>query len=193
MSNAILRVSQPLLALAVAGGLTLPSALRAQGPNEMQASGPRIQSNGPTFEVANPSFTAPEGHVYKAVFEIASGDSDSERPVADLTTVARFLNVHARHGVPDDQVQVAAVFHGPAYAALLTDEAYAERHDGKENPTRDLVRELLDAGVPLVLCGQTAGGRGVTQEDLVPGAQIALSAMTALNVFLSQGYQFNPW
>jgi intracellular sulfur oxidation DsrE/DsrF family protein len=55
------------------------------------------------------------------------------------------------------------------------------------------VEELLASNVQLVLCGQTAGFRGVKRDELLPGVQLGISAMTALNVFQAQGYQFNPW
>ena len=185
------------LALFVFAALALVAPpLVAQGQSSipgMQASGPRIMSGGFTIKVDDPSFVVPADHTFRAVFEIREGDGDGADVNPQLTTVARFLNLHARHGVPDDQVMAAAVVHGPGFAALLTDEAYAARFDGKTNPTRELVEELLAEGVQLVLCGQTAGGRGVTQDELLPGAQIALSAMTALNYFLSQGYHLNPW
>lgn len=186
-----------------AGFIALAAALLTGAPataqeaptatQELQRSGPRIMSGGPTFEVEDPSFVVPSAHTFRAVFELAQGDGEGERMNQQVTTIARFLNLHARHGVPDDKVQAAGVVHGPAFSALLTDEAYAARFDGKANPTRELVEELLANGVQLVLCGQTAGGRGVTQDELIPGAQIALSAMTALNYFVAQGFFLNPW
>lgn len=184
----------PLPALALALSLGLPGAAAAQQPTAgMQPSGPRIQSGGPTFGVESPSFVAPADHVFRAVFEINQGDSDGTQLNPQLNTVARFLNLHARHGVPDDRVHAAAVIHGGGWTALMSDEAYGARFEGKTNPTRALVEELLANGVQLVLCGQTAGARNVRQEELLPGVQIGLSAMTALNVFQAQGYQFNPW
>ncbi len=160
---------------------------------EMQRSGPRILSGGPTFGVEAPSFVIPADHTFRAVFEIVDGDGGGDQPHQEITTIARFMNVHARHGVPDDQVQTAAVVHGGGFAALLHDEAYGARYDGKTNPTRELVEELMANGVQVVLCGQTAGSRGIGQEDLIPGVQVALSAMTALNYFLAQGFFLNPW
>lgn len=173
--------------------LHIPATLAAQRPDVagLTRSGPVIESAGPTVKVDNPTFALPAGHVFKAVYEINRGDTAvvSEQ----LTTVARFLNLHARHGIPRERVQAAAVFHGSGWMALLTDSAYGARFAGKPNPSRRLVEELLAYGVPLVLCGQTAGMRGVRQQELLPGVQVAISAMSALNVFQAQGHQFNPW
>jgi intracellular sulfur oxidation DsrE/DsrF family protein len=173
--------------------LHVPLVAAAQRPDGAgrTRSGAVIESTGPTVRVDNPSFAIPAGHVFKAVYEINRGDTAvvSEQ----LTTIARFINLHARHGIRRERVQAAAVFHGTGWMALLSDSAYGARYSGKPNPSRRLVEELLAYGVPLVLCGQTAGMRGVRREELLPGVQVAISAMSALNVFQAQGFQFNPW
>jgi len=173
--------------------LLFPASLAAQRPDAagLTRSGPVIESTGPTVKVDNPTFAIPAGHVFKAVYEI--NRSDTAAVSEQLTTVARFINLHARHGIPRERVQAAAVFHGSGWMALLTDSAYGARFSGKPNPSRRLVEELLAYGVQLVLCGQTAGMRGVRREELLPGVQVAISAMSAINVFQTQGYQFNPW
>ncbi len=179
----------------LAAALILPGVLMAQSPAgpELRQAGPRILSGGMSFQVDDPSFVAPDGHEFRAVFEINAGDADGAQVNRQINTIARYLNIHARHGVPDDHVHAAAVVHGGGWTALLSDEAYGARFDGKPNPTRALVEELLAEGVPLVLCGQTAGARGVDREELLPGVQVGVSAMTALNVFSSRGYHLNPW
>lgn len=171
----------------------LPGALAAQAGPAARESGPRILSGGMTFRIDAPTFTAPDDHVFRAVFEIVQGDGDGSQPNPQVTTIARYLNLHALHGVPDDRVHAAAVIHGSGWTALLSDEAYGARFDGRPNPTRALVEELLANGVQLVLCGQTAGARGVGREELLPGVDVALSAMTALNVLQARGYGLVPW
>ena len=77
---------------------------------------------------------------------------------------------------------------------LLTDEAWAARElDGVENPGAEQVREMLDAGVRFIVCGQSAAGLGVSNEDLISGVEIALSAMTAHALLQQQGYTVNPF
>ncbi len=181
------------LALTVCAAL-LPVAADAQrAPNVpgMQPSGPVINSTGFSIKVENPTFAIPAGHVFKAVWEINQGDTTAVNQ--QLTTIARFLNVHARHGIPGANVQTAAVVHGNGWMAVLSDSAYGARYGGKPNPSKALVQELLASGTQLVLCGQTAGARGIKQSELLPGVQLAISAMTAFNVFQAQGFQFNPW
>jgi intracellular sulfur oxidation DsrE/DsrF family protein len=192
MRPVVLAFSRRLASVALAA-LILPSTLVAQRTDVtgLQRSGPVIESGGPSVKVEHPTFTMPDGHVFKAVFEINRSDTVSANE--QLTTAARFLNLHARHGIERERVKVAAVVHGSGWMALLSDSAYGVRFPGKANPSGRLVEELLANGMQLVLCGQTAGMRGVRREELLPGVQLAISAMSALNVFQAQGYQFNPW
>jgi intracellular sulfur oxidation DsrE/DsrF family protein len=183
------------LARVAAFVLTVSAPLLAQDaviPGR-QASGPVIQSTGMSIKVDNPTFAVPDGHVFKAVFVIDAGGGDSVQVNAQLNTIARFYNLHVRHGYLEARVRGAAVVHGNGWPALLTDSAFAARFGGKPNPSRRLVEELLEHGAQLVLCGQTAGNRSIRRDELLPGVKVAISAMTALNVLQADGYRFNPW
>ncbi len=179
----------------LAAPLQVPVQAQAPPPAipGQQRSGPVIQSTGMSIKVDDPTFRAPENFVFKAVFEINAGGGDSIMVNAQLTSLARFLNMHVRHGYPEANVKAAAVVHGAGWPALLTDAAFAARFGGKPNPSRALVEELVQHGAQLVLCGQTAGARSIRRDELLPGVQVAISAMTALNVLQADGYRFNPW
>ena len=196
VNDAVLRTMRRLAATAVlTGGLLigpLTTAPQGQASSSLQSSGPVIDSAGRSFQVDNPTFVAPAAHVFKAVFEINAG-GDAPEPNEQLGTIARFYNLHVRHGAPEKNVRAAAVFHGQGWTALLTDAAFAKRYGGRPNPSRRLTEELLAHGAQLVLCGQTAGARGISRDELIPGVTVAISAMTALNVLQSQGYGFIPW
>ena len=171
--------------------LALPAPLAAQQRPGLTQSGPVIQSGGQSVKVDDATYVIPDGHVFKAVYVIDRADTTGANQ--QLTTIARFLNLHARHGVPKERLFAGAVVHGSGWMSLLSDSAHRARFGGKPNPSKRLVEELLANNVQLILCGQTAGFRGVKREELLPGVQLAISAMTALNVLQAQGYQFNPW
>lgn len=158
-----------------------------------QMSGPVIQSTGMSFKVDDPTFTIPAGHTFKALFIINAGGGDSVKVNEQLITMARYFNLHARNGIANDRVLGAAVFHANGWPALLNDSAFAARFGGKPNPTRQLVEELVQHGAQLILCGQTAGNRGIRREELLPGVKVALSAMSAVEYLQSVGYQLVPW
>ena len=168
--------------------LLLVPGLSAQQRTE---AGPMITSGGAVFMV-DPDFATPIDGNYRAAFEIATPSQAPDRLNPTINTVARFLNMHAQAGVLPGQLSGAIVAHGPAAFELLDDEAYREKF-GVDNPNAELIRELIAAGQPVILCGQTAASRGVPTDGLIPGVQVALSAMTAFLLLQGEGYHVNPW
>jgi intracellular sulfur oxidation DsrE/DsrF family protein len=102
----------------------------------------------------------------------------------NLVSVARYLNMHARNGVPVEHLQLAIVVHGPAVKNLL-------HTDG--NPNLELIALLQDAGVSIYVCGQSMAFGGFAKSELANGVKIALSAMTMLTTLQSDGYALLPW
>jgi len=167
--------------------LLLPSVdgLQAQ-PLSQARTGPVIDDYGPVYDVPSPDFATPLGPS-RVVFEVAEGAPDAGQLNTRLETVARYLNMHARAGRPVGAMQVALVVHGSAGKDLLGLEGFRERY-AVENPNYDLIQQLIGAGVQVVLCGQTQTHRGVARDELAPGVEVALSAMTALVALQSRGY-----
>lgn len=154
-------------------------------------AGPIIHSAGAVFGVS-PDMATPIDRDYRVAFEIAGPASSPDRMNASINTVARFLNMHAQAGVPTERLSGAIVAHGAASFELLDNEAYRARF-GVDNPNAELLKELIASGQPVVLCGQSAASRGVPTDGLIPGVQVALSAMTAFMLLQDEGYRVNPW
>ena len=177
-------ISAALLLLAISA----PSASGQQRPE----AGPIVNSGGPVFIVEDPTFETPTDRELKAIFELRTAPDDLSRPQQQVGTMARYLNMHAKNGVPRENVRVAGVVHGSAVWAVLTDENHRERH-GMDNPNRAMIEEIIASGGQVILCGQSAAARQIAREDLLPGVQVAMSAMTALTVLQQDGYQIILW
>ena len=188
-------LSHGVSALALVITVARAGPLGAQAPSSVsqQSSGPVITAAGPSFVVQAPTFIAPARMEMKALFEIDAGGGDTLKVNEQLVTMARFFNIHVRNGVAESQLKAAAVFHGAGWTALLSDSAFAARFGGTQNPSRNLVQELLVHGAQLVLCGQTAGARNISRSELLPGVQVSTSAMTAMLALQSDGYRYIPW
>ena len=98
--------------------------------------------------------------------------------------IARYLNMHARSGVPLENMDLAIVIHGPAVKNLL---------DTDGNPNSELIALLKNAGVSIYVCGQSMAFGGFANTELANGVKIALSAMTMLTTLQSDGYALLPW
>ncbi len=124
----------------------------ASEPSE-PSLGPAIEGYGPTYPINDRDVALRDNFVYNAVFDAAANPDETSLNTG-LVSIARYLNMHARHGVPIDNMNIAVVAHGPALKTLLTDDAYSARF-GIDNPNSELLQKLRAAGVSFYVCGQS--------------------------------------
>jgi intracellular sulfur oxidation DsrE/DsrF family protein len=153
--------------------------------------GPVIEAYGPTLLVEDRDIPLVEGFDYRVVFDVAAYRGDKNSLNLKLVSVARYLNMHARNGVPVENMTVAVVLHGTALKNALSNSAYASRH-GALNPNLDLISKLHEKGVAFYACGQSMGFSGITKSDLAGPVKVVLSSMTMLTVLQSDGYALIP-
>jgi intracellular sulfur oxidation DsrE/DsrF family protein len=151
------------------------------------SNGPLIDRYGPVYDIPKPGFQTPTDITYKAVFDVGPSPEDPSQVNPRIESLARFLNMHARAGVRARDMKLALVLHGPAGKDALSDSAYKSRF-GVHNPNRALIEDLAANNVRIILCGQTAAHGKFGSDELAPGVDLALSAMTALVALQSDGY-----
>lgn len=166
----------------------LPWRVAAEAPT--RSTGPVLQAHGAVFDGVEPSWR-PHASAYRAVFDVWIGPEAKDVPNPRLDTLARFLNMHARDGVPAQAMHLAVVLHGSAGKAVLDDDAYTERF-GVPNPDRALLEALAGHGVRILVCGQSAKARGYAPEEMLPPVRIAMSALTAIMGLQAEGYAMMP-
>ncbi|MFZ4381356.1 MAG: DsrE family protein [Sandarakinorhabdus sp.] len=171
--------------------LMLLSALVLAQSRQGFVAGPVLPDVGPIAPVDS-DLPLPKGAKFKIDFDIAAKATPGTLS-RQIETAARALNMHVAAGVPQKDVQIVLIFHGPSAADLLKPEVYAARNDGKANGSMEAIRKLIGAGVEFYLCGQTAAGQNITKADLLPGVKMSLSAITAHAVYQQRGYTLNPF
>lgn len=150
--------------------------------------GPVISEYGPVFPVPPGSFNLERGVEYRVIMDIAGAPADLASVNPDIESAARFLNMHARHGIEPGNVKLALVLHGAAASAALNDAEH-RKHHGVANGSKGLLEALATAGVRIFLCGQSAGHRGYSPGEFLPQVSMAVSAMTAHVRLQEEGYR----
>ena len=173
--------------LAAVLGLAAGSVAGAGEP----VTGPVIEGHGPVYPVPDAALGPPALGIMRVVFDVVDAPADPAVANARIVSAARFMNMHARAGLPTERMAVALVLHGDAGRAALKDEAYWDRFD-TVNPDREVLARLKAAGASIYLCGQTAGFREFASGDILPSVDLALSAMTALVRLQDDGYRLVP-
>lgn len=146
-----------------------------------------IPDFGKTFKVENPEIKTDTSATLKVIFDVSKTPEDNSKTNNHIVTAARFLNMHAEAGMDITQLKVALTIHGAAWKDILTDKAYIEKY-GVKNPNTELITQLKNAGVDIILCGQTANFRNVSRSEANSNIKFALSAMTALLQYQNNGY-----
>lgn len=154
------------------------------------SSGPAIQNFGKHAKVIL-SQPLNRNSKFKVAFDVSerSGEDTINRR---FDTLARFINMHVANGVPLENIELALVVHGKAGFDLLHSKAH-KKHFSTDNPTAELVKELLANNVKIFLCGQSAAYYNIKNDELLTDVQMALSAMTANAQLSQQGFSHNPF
>lgn len=128
---------------------------------------------------------------FMVAFDLAKS-ADNTKLNRRIDSLARFINMHVANGVKLDNISLALVVHGKASADLLSNSAFKGRN-GHDNPNSQLLKLLMDNGVEIFLCGQSAAYYGISREELISGVNMSLSAMTAHALLAQKGYSLNPF
>ena len=148
-----------------------------------------VKNFGETFNIESLDIKTNTSEEFKVIFDVSQSSSDKHVINKNIVTAARFLNMHANEGMKNEQLEVAMTIHGGAWQDVLNNAAYKEKY-GVNNPNLQLINELTEAGVDIIICGQTAKFRGITKDNANPNVKFALSAMTALIQYQNNGYRF---
>jgi len=167
----------------------LLSAPAFAGPDAFHP-GPAIPDYGRIADVNN-EFPIAEGTEFHVAFDLADA-AESGEVNRGLESLARFINMHVAAGVPAENIHLAVVIHGGATHDVTNDVHY-EPLKGVANANAPLVATLVEHGVRIYVCGQSAAYNDVTNDDLLPGVTMALSAMTAHAQLQQEGYTLNPF
>lgn len=154
-------------------------------------TGPAVANYGPVFTIDphDVAFAPSPDAELKAVFEISVGAEGPDKEDDAIMNVARFVNMHARAGMPKDKLKAAIVMHGGGTWEVLNNEAYRKRF-GMDNPNLPALEQLAAEGVDIYVCAQSAASRQILWKEFAsPTVKLAFSAMTAIVSLQRDGYQ----
>ncbi len=157
------------------------------GQKSTSKSGPVIKNFGQVYKIKNPDLNLQKNKEYKVIFDVYTNTTKKGAINPLINTVARYLNMHAQHGVPAKNMKVALVMHGKAAKDALTNDAYKKQF-GVDNPNAKLITALRKADVDIFVCGQSYKSRGFPIKGISKDVKLSLSALTALIEYQENGY-----
>jgi intracellular sulfur oxidation DsrE/DsrF family protein len=109
-----------------------------------------------------------------------------------LYYVRGLLEAYKALDVPESELKISVILHGPTVYWALDEDAYRKyRNDAFDfNPNTEVIRDLLAHGVSIEICNATLKGKGWTAADLLPGTTIVHDAYTRLIDLQLRGYTY---
>ncbi len=170
--------------------LALASQPLSAQPQEFH-SGTVITEFGPVATVEQ-DVEIPADARFKILFDVSKAAEPGEIN-RTLVSAARFINMHAENGVDPGNIEIAVVVHGGAAVDLTKDSVYTSADNRPKNANAAAIERLLANNVKIYLCGQGAAFYDIRNDDLLPGVEMALSAMTMHALLQQGGYTLNPF
>ena len=87
-------------------------------------TGPVLDDFGPVYPIEDADLLPDSDRLYKVIFDVYTDERKSDRMNPLIHTVARFLNMHGRYGVAEENMKLVLVLHGTATKNALSDNAY---------------------------------------------------------------------
>lgn len=147
---------------------------------------PLIKNFGAIYDVEAATVKPDPNLQYKIVVDAKTG-GDADALAFALNNVARMLNLHVVGGVKPENLEVVVAIHGSATKAIMKNEAYQKRYQ-VDNPNVALIKELKEAGVKLVVCGQSMTGRKIGADEVLPQVEIGTSMLTTVSTYQLKGF-----
>jgi intracellular sulfur oxidation DsrE/DsrF family protein len=143
-------------------------------------------TNTGVLPVDNPTLLYGYKGKCKLVFDLGY-EAEKGQINGGIEEVMRVINLHGAAGIKKQDLDVYVIFHGPATASFLDDDLFNKQFQ-VSNPNLPLIKQLQDAGVKLVICGQTLGLRNMNISSFPDGTLKAFSARTASSDLVQRGY-----
>lgn len=150
---------------------------------------PVIKGYGGIVDVEDAEFSPDTDQEYKLIFDVTLRASDPKNVNAGLDGVARVINLHAYAGVPTEKLDIVVTIRQGATYAILSNDYYTGKFE-VDNPNLDLVRQLIEAGVKIYVCGQNLKRANISSEYVLKDVKVALSAFTTTTHYRMQGYAY---
>lgn len=150
---------------------------------------PIIPNYGRIMDLEDVDVKPDPARVYNIMIEVVHDMEKPERLNFYANNVARLINLHAVGGVPKENLNVVVVVHAQATNSVISNEAYLKKYE-VDSPYVKYFKELHEAGVELIVCGQSLTMFGHSKDDLLPGVKMATSALTAISTYQLAGYAF---
>ena len=150
---------------------------------------PKIDGFGAVVQLPSASEQPKSGS--RILVDVTKG-GEPDQLLPAIEKVARFVNIYAGAGKEPATAQITVVLHGDATLSVLNSDAYSKRFGTQGNPNFDCLHKLHEAGVRLIVCGQSLTHKKAKPEEVLVFTEVGVSGLTAMVNLQADGYAYVP-
>lgn len=148
---------------------------------------PVLKSFGALYDVPFATIRADSTMEYKIVIEFRQAIENPKDLHPFFEHIGRMYNLHIYDRVPQKNLHVAVVIFGPASECVLNNAAYRAKFK-TDNPNLKVFEEFRNAGVRVLVCGQSLVLHEINPAAITSSVEISSSRYTAVSTFQMKGY-----
>lgn len=150
---------------------------------------PVIKSTGAVYDVPYAVEKPDPNQEYKIIATIGKEFEMPSEIHPLLSHFARMYNLHVYAGVPKEKLNFVLVFYFKALDAVLDNNTYKAKYN-IDNPNLKVIEELKNAGVKVLVCGQSIEVSKIDYRTISQMVGIATSRFTAVTSYQMKGYGY---
>lgn len=126
----------------------------------------------------------------KVVMQVNSFVDGKGRPYGFRNLNPMLNDYLITHGMDADEVDITVIIHGGGYPFVLDPAAEGAHADAAKNTFKGLVTGLINRGVNVKLCLNTAAAKNIKTHQILPGVGYVTAGLTSIADLQSQGYLY---
>ena len=126
----------------------------------------------------------------KVVYHIKVSETEKDVVSDGVAELRHLVNIYEMQGVTKDNREIHGVFDDDGAICVFNDDAYANFAKGKTNPNASIIRDLINKGVQIEVCGQRLSRDSLSANDVLPGVQVVLSGQVRVIDLQHQGCSY---
>lgn len=126
----------------------------------------------------------------KVVMQVNGFVDGKGRPYGFRNLTPMLNDYFITHGIDEDEVDITVIIHGGGYPFVLDPAAEGAHAEAGKNTFKGMVTGLINRGVKVKLCLNTAAAKNIKTHQILPGVSYVTAGLTSIADLQSRGFRY---
>ena len=126
----------------------------------------------------------------RVVMQVNSFVDGKGRPYGFRNLPNMINDYEITNGMKSSDYEISVIIHSGGYPFVLDPAAPGAHPEAYKNTFAGMVSDLIDRGIKVYFCMNTAAAKGIKTDQMLSGVQYVTAGLTAVADFQEQGYRY---